>query len=103
MSDQVGTPKTGFLTTRLKCLFQVHFASATVIDGGESFAGRAGRVSKEYEGMGFSRMSTEHMQEWAKKRGVYRKVNVASESNLADVTKPSFKMIHKHILTKVIV
>ena len=82
-------------------IFQVHFACATIIDGGETFASRAGRVCKECEGMGFSRINTEHMEAWAKQRGIYRKANVASETNLADVTKPSFTMLHKHILTKV--
>ena len=78
------------------------FSSATLIDGGESFAARAGRVSKELEGAGFSRLSSEYMAEWAKRKGVYRKVNVASEDHLADVTKPSFTKVHTHILTKVI-
>ena len=47
-------------------------------------------------------MSREYMEEWAKRKGVYRKVNVASEYHLAEVTKPSFTKVHTHILTKVI-
>ena len=63
--------------------------------------GRAGRVAKEIEGAGFSRLSTQNMEEWARKRGVHTKINVASEDHIADVTKPSFTSLHKHIITKV--
>ena len=77
------------------------FSAVTVIDNGHTMVSRAGRVSKEHVGAGFSRNMSVNAEDWSIARHIGRKTTVASEDHLADLTKPSNQNIFKHILTKV--